>query len=412
MNILAVTERPRSAPISTAVPVFDLSPSANTVAHDCESAYTQKQESHLKCLAAIAVFALCSFPAVAQEGSRELFYTWDGRQLSEYKADPSAIGTTRWEIWLYQKDAPQTTAYRWGTITRKTIEDAKRELKANQRFERGFEKFFNTSWGDQTYFNPSAPIADLTQKTGEAIVDNYRDADEKYEELSELREAFESAVGLDRTAPSQSELLSPGHPAFEYARQLKDSFDQALSLYNTLSQQTDFLPLKLDVLTAEDHALDDSVEKAEALAKGLNVATGETLTYRQRGGLQAVSTLRDNVVGYSVQTPAGSTDPWGFEVHAGWVKSFADLANLDLADALPVEDQLRSHLVIVTLGPGGGTRTPDPFDYIKLVIQCKPSSGNCVIGTSDTSALFKSDRVEFRFNIMQDAQRFLSRLRE
>jgi hypothetical protein len=202
----------------------------------------------------------------------QVYLTWDGSTLHEVHGDPNAVTPDHWEIWLYRASAPHNETGHWGSINQKTLEDVRRELKADQVFERGYEKFFGTSYGSATHFNPSAPIA-VTKSTLPQFLDAYLELNETYEKLSNMREAFRASVDL--TKP-----LATGEsgPLSEYLKSLKDGFDRAGGLYKTLSvlhmpelaatyhtdrygyQRKD---ITLPAGTAEEWNLDAIVKKAE-----------------------------------------------------------------------------------------------------------------------------------------------------
>jgi len=176
--------------------------------------------------------ALLLISAILPRGLAEpsqVYYTWDGSNLHEVHGDPRMVTPDHWEIWLYRANAAHTESARWGSISQKGLEGARKELEAGQVFERRYEKFFGTSYGSATHFNPSAPIAVLNSPIP-ALLDDYLQLNETYEKLSDMRESFRTAVDL--SAP-----LAAGErgPLAEYLKSLKDGFDRAAGIYKSMS---------------------------------------------------------------------------------------------------------------------------------------------------------------------------------
>src|ERR1019366_105303 len=104
---------------------------------------------------------LCCIAIGAQAlAQSQTYYTWDGIALNEVHGDPAEATPDHWEIWLYRSHAAHTETSRWGMISKSSFAEANKELKADQLFERRYEKFVGGgigSYGPCTSFNPSAP---------------------------------------------------------------------------------------------------------------------------------------------------------------------------------------------------------------------------------------------------------------
>jgi hypothetical protein len=158
--------------------------------------------------------------------SQEEFLTSDGTLIYSHHGDPSQVKADHWEILLFKRgDKPNYVAGNWGLITKPTLDGVKKELEGAQRFEKRYEAFMGISWGPDTYFNPSPPIA-VTK--------------------AEARDAFDQAQEMgSNEVPSQQDFLKTPHipkELKEYVENLKDGMSRAQTLYKVLSIPTSMFP--------------------------------------------------------------------------------------------------------------------------------------------------------------------------
>ena len=114
-------------------------------------------------LFALIVICLRPSPVYAQA---QRYYVDDGRKISEVQLrdlDPEQI--EEWKIILYKPGEHYGSG--WGSITGKTVESVKNQLKATQEFDRVYARMFggDPETDEFTSFNPSGPIAKLKRPT-------------------------------------------------------------------------------------------------------------------------------------------------------------------------------------------------------------------------------------------------------
>src|SRR5258706_10142164 len=100
------------------------------------------------------------------------YYVVNGKTLEIANDNPAYAKQARWQVWLYREGVriPRHTAglqySRWGLIEDTSAGRVLKRLKAAQRFEEAYLKFFGPdTWGRDTFLNALGPIAVPEQLT-------------------------------------------------------------------------------------------------------------------------------------------------------------------------------------------------------------------------------------------------------
>lgn len=136
------------------------------------------------------------------------YYTFENGRLLESSLSPEAFEQhcsdriLSWQYWLFKKDAiPKLDMYapgHWGTIDRKTVAEAHKNLLHDQKFELQYEKFFHLPPHSTlcTSFNPIGPIAIL--KSSSVNAEHHRsianELADLYRQKEEIMKSFEELI--------------------------------------------------------------------------------------------------------------------------------------------------------------------------------------------------------------------------
>jgi hypothetical protein len=101
-----------------------------------------------------------------QDGDNNNYYVFNGKTLKITNDKPANAKQIRWQVWLYREGVriPRHTAglqySRWGVIEESSAGRVLQRLRAAQRFEEAYLKFFGPdTWSQYTFLNSLGPIA-------------------------------------------------------------------------------------------------------------------------------------------------------------------------------------------------------------------------------------------------------------
>src|ERR1700756_1574113 len=115
------------------------------------------------CLVAVVP---CARTQRQDDSDKNAYYLFNGKTLEAANDNPAYAKPTRWQVWLYREGVriPRHTSglqySRWGLIEESSAGRVLQRLKAAQRFEEAYLKFFGPdTWGRYTFLNSLGPIA-------------------------------------------------------------------------------------------------------------------------------------------------------------------------------------------------------------------------------------------------------------
>lgn len=214
----------------------------------------------------IALVLLLLFFALtmAKGQDQTTYYVYDGTTLQTVHDDPARATYTNWQIWLFKKDgfmgSYTGSTGSWGSIEGKSAQSVMKQLKAEQNFEKVYERWCNCEWGADTFFNPRGPVAVI----GRAI-EHRPVALQKLDEIEKLYERASKVAELVQAALAKQRVLD-SIPLKEYVDSVKNALDRANTLHGLMNH---FIEPDLAYINQELVKTTEAVSQAEQIAPKL-----------------------------------------------------------------------------------------------------------------------------------------------
>jgi len=209
------------------------------------------------CLLAIVP---CAQTQRQDDSAKNGYYVFNGKTLEIANDNPAYAKQMRWQVWFYREGVriPRPTAglqySRWGLIEETSAGRVLKRLKAAQKFEEAYLKFFGPdTWGQYTFLNSLGPIAVSEQptETRSTEIQFTETQPPDLEELYQLRRLDGRIDRLITTAePSleNNESEGPSSPVKEYFDQIRDALQRVSKLSSQVARvhpQLQFIKLEI-----------------------------------------------------------------------------------------------------------------------------------------------------------------------
>ena len=183
---------------------------------------------------------LCLFVAIAsgQAKQRDTYYVFNGKTLEIAHDNSTHANYMQWQVWLFEEGiriplhAAGLRYSRWGLVEGTSAENVMKRLKAAQRFEEAYSKFFGSgTWGPYTFFNPVGPIAitDLAIETEPSAV-------EKLYQLRGLSDRVNKLIATVQPSLENNDSEGPDSPVKEYFDQIRDVLERINKIHSHLAR--------------------------------------------------------------------------------------------------------------------------------------------------------------------------------
>ena len=231
----------------------------------------------------------CARTQRQDDSDQNAYYVFNGKTLETANDNPAYAKQIRWQVWFYREGVriPRHTAglqySRWGLIEETSAGLVLKRLKAAQRFEEAYLKFFGPdTWGKYTFLNSLGPIAVVEQRT-ETRSTEIQFTDTQPPELDALYQLLRLDDRLDRlitiAAPSleNNESEGPRSSVKEYFDQIRD----ALRRVGKLSSQLTRVHPQLQLIKLEIAKAQPEIAQAEREAEDYCCPTKREVTLEQ-----------------------------------------------------------------------------------------------------------------------------------
>ncbi len=280
----------------------------------------------------ILVLYLLAAVVSARAQPQNAHYVYDGKIVQVTDEELALAKYKRWQIWLYQEGVriPRYTAglqySRWGLIEGDSAEDVTKQLRASQRFEAAYLRFFGAgTWVRYTFFNPLGPIAVMDRLSEDQATD--------LGELYELRRLHERVNNLIRAAtPSLENNQRQGPTSFVegYFDLIRDALQRVGRLHSQLSRdrpQLRFIESGIVQAKTQVRQAENDAEKITAVLPSVKLPTSKAwMSHAERAG-------SDGTVDVEVNETAS-----GVSVQQTWTGGDGSMTGTVIVTRIPYSD--------------------------------------------------------------------------
>jgi hypothetical protein len=291
------------------------------------------------CLLAIVP---CARTQRQDDSGENAYYVFNGKTLEIANDNPAYAKHTRWQVWFYPKGVriPRHTAglqySRWGLMEETSAGRVLKRLKAAQRFEEAYLKFFGPdTWGRYTFLNSLGPIA-VAEQSSETRSTKAQFAETQppdLEELYELRRLDDRLDRLTTTAePSleNNESEGPSSPVKAYFDQIRDALQRVSKLSSQLARvhpQLQFIKLEIVKVQPEIGQAEKDASKITAVLPSVKLPSSTVwMSQKENAG-------RDGIKEIAI-TEIGS----GVSVQEKWTGGDGSMSGTIILTAIPYDD--------------------------------------------------------------------------
>jgi hypothetical protein len=291
------------------------------------------------CLLAIVP---CARTQRQDDSDKNGYFVFNGKSLEIANDNPAYAKQVRWQVWFYREGVriPRPNAglqySRWGLIEDTSAGRILKRLKAAQKFEEGYLKFFGPgTWGRYTFLNSLGPIAVVEQPT-ETRSNEIQFTETQAPELEALYQLIRLDDRLDRlittTGPSleNNESEGPSSPVKEYFDQIRDALQRVSKLSGQVARVHPQLPsIKLEIARAQRE-----IEQAEKDAPKITaVLPSVKLPSSKIWMSQTENAGRDGTKEIAITEIAS-----GVSVQERWTGGDGSMAGTSILTTIPYDD--------------------------------------------------------------------------
>jgi len=298
----------------------------------------------------ILILYLLAAAVSARAQPQKAHYVYDGKIVQVTDEELALAKYKRWQIWLYQEGVriPRYTAglqySRWGLIEGDSAEDVTKQLRASQRFEAAYLKFFGAdTWGRYTFFNPLGPIAVMDRLSE----DQATDLGEPYE-LRWLHERVNNLIHAATPSLENNESQGPTSSVAGYFDQIRDALQRVSRLHSRLSHdrpQLRFIESGIVQAKTQVRQAENDAAKITAVLPSVKLPTSKAWTsHAERAG-------SDGTIQVEL-TETGS----GVSVRQTWTGGDGSMTGTVIVTVIPYSDIGKIDFAPPT-GKGDGTWT-------------------------------------------------------
>ena len=220
----------------------------------------------------LCLLAVVPCAGTQQQGDidKNPYYLFNGKTLEAANDNPAYAKPMRWQVWLYREGVriPRHTSglqySRWGLIEETSAGRVLKRLKAAQRFEEAYLKFFGPdTWGRYTFLNSLGPIAIVEHPTETRSTEIFTETQppelEARYQLLRLNDRLDRLMTTAGPSLENNESEGVGSSVREYFDRIRD----ALARVSKLSSQLDRVQPRLQLLKLEIAKAQPEIAQAE-----------------------------------------------------------------------------------------------------------------------------------------------------
>jgi hypothetical protein len=277
-----------------------------------------------------------------QDGDNNNYYVFNGKTLKITNDKPANAKQIRWQVWLYREGVriPRHTAglqySRWGVIEESSAGRVLKRLKAAQRFEEAYLKFFGPdTWSQYTFLNSLGPIA-VPERPTETGSTEIHFTETQPPELEVLYQLLRLDNRLDRlittAGPSLENNESEGASSAvkQYFDKIRDALQQVSKLSSQLARDHPQLQfIKREIAKAQPEIAQSEKEAPKITAVLPTVRLPSSMVWMS----QTENAGRDGIKEIAI-TEIGS----GVSVQEKWTGGDGSMTGTIILTTIPYDD--------------------------------------------------------------------------
>ena len=290
------------------------------------------------CLAAVVP---CARTQRQDDSDKNAYYLFNGKTLEVANDNAAYAKPMRWQVWLYREGVriPRPTSglqySRWGLIEETSAGRVLKRLKAAQRFEEAYLKFFGPdTWGRYTFLNSFGPIAIVEQPTETRSTEIFTETQppemETRYQLLRLDDRLDRLITTAGPSLENNEREGASSPVKEYFDQIRDALQRVSKLSSQLARvQPRLQLLKLEIAKAQPQIAqaEKDAPKITAILPSVKLPSSKTwMSQTENAG-------RDGMKKIAI-TEIGS----GVSVEEKWTGGDGSMAGTTIDTTVPYDD--------------------------------------------------------------------------
>jgi hypothetical protein len=304
------------------------------------------------CLVAVV---LCARTQRQDDSDKNAYYLFDGKTLEVANDNPAYAKPMRWQVWLYREGVriPRHTSglqySRWGLIEETSAGRVLKRLKAVQRFEEAYLKFFGPdTWGRYTFLNSLGPIAVVEQPTETPSTEIFTETQspelEARYQLLRLNDRLDRLITSAGPSLENNESESASSSVKEYFDQIRDALERVSKLSSQLARvhpQLRFLKVEIAKAQPEIAQAEKDAPKITAVLPSVKLPSSKTwMSQTENAGRDGTKEIAITEIGSGVSVQEKWTGGDGSMTGTTILTTvpYDDIGTIDLVRPMPTYD--------------------------------------------------------------------------
>jgi hypothetical protein len=304
------------------------------------------------CLVAVV---LCARTQRQDDSDKNAYYLFDGKTLEVANDNPAYAKPMRWQVWLYREGVriPRHTSglqySRWGLIEETSAGRVLKRLKAVQRFEEAYLKFFGPdTWGRYTFLNSLGPIAVVEQPTETPSTEIFTETQspelEARYQLLRLNDRLDRLITSAGPSLENNESESASSSVKEYFDQIRDALERVSKLSSQLARvhpQLRFLKVEIAKAQPEIAQAEKDAPKITAVLPSVKLPSSKTwMSQTENAGRDGTKEIAISEIGSGVSVQEKWTGGDGSMTGTTILTTvpYDDIGTIDLVRPMPTYD--------------------------------------------------------------------------
>lgn len=295
----------------------------------------------------LLVVAPCARTQPQDDNDENAYYVFNGKTLEITNDNPAYAKHVRWQVWLYPggvripRHSTGLQYSRWGLIDETSAGRVLKRLKAAQRFEEAYLKFFGPdTWGRYTFLNSLGPIAltdqprqtksSETQFTQTQFTETQPPDLEVLYQLLRLDDRLDKLMTTAQPSLENNQSEGPGSPVKPYLDQIRDALQRVSKLSSQLARlhpQLQFIKLEIAKAQPQIAQAEKDAPKITAVLPSVKLPASRTwMSQKENAG-------RDGIKEIAITEIAS-----GVSVQETWTGGDGSMAGTNILTTIPYDD--------------------------------------------------------------------------
>jgi hypothetical protein len=303
------------------------------------------------------------------DSEKNAYYVFNGKTLEVANENPAYAKQIRWQVWFYREGVriPRPNAglqySRWGLIEDTSAGRILKRVKAAQRFEEAYLKFFGPgTWGQYTFLNSLGPIAVVEQPTGTRSTEiQFAETQppelEAQYQLVRLDDRLDKLITTAEPSLENNESEGPSSPVKEYFDQIRDALQRVSKLSSQLARvhpQLQVIKLEIAKAQPEIARAEKEAPKITAVLPSVKLPSSKIwMSQTENAGRDGTKEIAITEIGSGVSVQERWTGGDGSMTGTTIVTTipYDDIGNVDFVAPTPTYDETWTVRVHANLAP-------------------------------------------------------------